>query len=77
MLGKRKDSFIEETGEPGENMDSCPKERTPNFPGFAWLLYRDKKKGLCAGKGVIFYFLNHMVLSSPQVLLVVGTLSEP
>ena len=32
VLGKRKDSFIEETGNPGEKVDSCPKEPTPSCP---------------------------------------------
>ena len=29
MLDKRKHSFIEESGNPGEKVDSCPKEPTP------------------------------------------------
>ena len=29
MLGKRKDSFVEEAGSPGEKVDSYPKEPTP------------------------------------------------
>ena len=56
MLGERKDSFTEEAGNPGEKVDSCPKEPTPNSPGFAWRLYREKRKGLHAREGVIFYF---------------------
>ena len=56
MLGKRKDSFIEEAGNPGEKEDSCPKEPPPGSPGFAQRLYMKKRKGLCAEEGVIFYF---------------------
>ena len=32
VLGKRKDSFIEEAHNPGEKVGSCPKELTPPCP---------------------------------------------
>ena len=56
MLGKKKDSFIEEASNPGEKVDSCPKEPAPNSPGFARRLYKEKRKGLCAEGGIVFYF---------------------
>lgn len=34
MSDKSKDSFIEEDGNPKEKVDSCPKEPSPNSPGF-------------------------------------------
>lgn len=52
-MGKRKDSFIEEASTPGEKMDSCPKEPATPFPGFAWGLYMEKRKGLCAEERVV------------------------
>lgn len=52
-MGKRKNTFIDEASNPGEKVDSCPKESTPNFPGFAQRLYREKRKGLCAGEGIV------------------------
>ena len=50
MLGKRKDSFIEEAGSPGEKTDSCPKGPSPHSLGFAQRFYREKRKGLRAGE---------------------------
>ena len=61
MLDKRKDSFIEEAGDPGEKVDSCPKEPTPNSPGFAQSLYRGNGKGL--GKGIMYWGGSNLLFS--------------
>ena len=50
VLCKRKYSFFEEAGHPGEKMDSCPKEPTLNSPGFARRLYREKRKFYVLGR---------------------------
>ena len=55
VVGKRQDSFVEEASNPGMKVDSCPKEPTPNSPGLAERLHREKK-GLQAGEGAILYF---------------------
>ena len=62
MLGKRKDSFIEEASNSGEKVDSCPKEPIIHSPGFAQRLYREKRKGLHAREGVKF-ILSEMIVS--------------
>lgn len=51
MSDKSKDSFIEEDGNPKEKVDSCPKEPSPNSPGFIQRLQREKRDGLCAQGG--------------------------
>ena len=51
-MGKRKDSFIEEASNPGEKVDSYPKEPTPNTPGLAQRYYMEKRKGLGAEERV-------------------------
>ena len=38
MLGKRKDTFLEEASNPGKKVDSCPEEPTPHLQ----VLLRDK-----------------------------------
>ena len=48
VLGKRKDGFTEEAGNPGEMVDSRPKEPASHSPGFARRFYRERRKGLCA-----------------------------
>lgn len=81
MLSQREDSIIEEASNPGGKVDSCPKESTSNSPGFAQEFYKEKRKGLCAGWGRTSIFrddhFNHVVPSSFQLLLIVGTLSDP
>ena len=52
MLGKRKDSFIEEAGNPGEEVDSCPKEQTPDSPGFTQKLYWKRRRGYILRRGL-------------------------
>ena len=46
MLGKRKDSFIEEADNPEEKVNSCPREPAPHFPGFAQELCKEKRRAV-------------------------------
>ena len=46
-------SFIAESGNPGEKVDSCPKEPTPPSPGFVKKLRRKQRKGLHAEESVL------------------------
>ena len=41
MLGKRKGSFTEEAGSPGEKGNSCPREPAPQLPVRGQAIFRD------------------------------------
>jgi len=52
VLGKRKDNLIKEASNPGETETQVTKNQIPRF---AQRLPREKRKGLCAGEGAVFY----------------------
>lgn len=45
VLGKRKDTFIEEASNPGEKVDSCPKEPIPPLLIRGWELLKGNIRG--------------------------------
>ena len=49
VLGKRKDTFTEEASNPGEKVDSCPKEPTPSCPP-GGRVFKGKFQG-CTSRG--------------------------
>ena len=56
MVSRRKDSFFEEGGNPGEEVDSCPKDQLPpaNQSSKGEFLGRtDGRRGLCAACVVV------------------------
>ena len=62
MLHKKKESFTEEIGSPGDKVDSCPKESIPHSLDFVCSQYKEKRKGLYAEERVAAYMIRSWIL---------------